>query len=83
MRNRIYASAPGLSSERSPFGFKFGKRPFPGHGYINHAASRTLRDVGLKTIDVDYKTLKRKDRYGNQFRYRAKVRDTRDAHLLI
>jgi hypothetical protein len=40
-----------------------------------------LRDLGLKSIDLDYKMSKRMDRYGNQFRYRARVKDTRDAQV--
>jgi hypothetical protein len=40
-----------------------------------------LRDLGLKLIDLDYKTSRRTDQYGNQFRYRSKVKDTRDAQL--
>lgn len=40
-----------------------------------------LRDLGLKTIDLDYKTSRRTDRHGNHFRYRAKVKDTHDAQL--
>ena len=41
----------------------------------------TLSDLGLKVIDLDYKTSKQTDQYGNQFRYRAKVKDTHDAQL--
>jgi hypothetical protein len=41
----------------------------------------TLPDVGLKLIDLDYKTSRRTDQYGNRFRYRAKVKDTHDAQL--
>lgn len=41
----------------------------------------TLHDLGLKSIDLDYKESKRTDQYGNRFRYRAKVKDTRDAQL--
>ena len=41
----------------------------------------TLRDLGLKVIDLDYKESSRTDQYGNQFRYRAKVNDTHDAQL--
>lgn len=41
----------------------------------------TLPDLGLKTLHLDYKKSRRTDQHGNQFRYRAKVRDTRDAQL--
>jgi hypothetical protein len=40
-----------------------------------------LHELGLKTLDLDYKESKRKDQYGNQFRYRAKVKDTHDAQM--
>jgi len=35
----------------------------------------------LKTLDLTYKKSKRTDQYGNEFRYRAKVKDTHDAQL--
>ncbi len=41
----------------------------------------SLKELGLKSIGLDYKESKRTDRYGNQFRYRAKVKDTHDAQL--
>src|SRR6266498_1844566 len=41
----------------------------------------TFQEFGLKSIDLDYKESKRTDQYGNQFRYRAKVKDTNDAQL--
>jgi hypothetical protein len=41
----------------------------------------TLRELGLKMIDLDYRLSRRTDQYGNQFRYRAKVKDTHDAQL--
>lgn len=37
--------------------------------------------LGLSKIDLDYRRSKRVDEFGNQFRYRAKVRDTQGAEL--
>ena len=41
----------------------------------------TLPALGLATIDLDYKTSKRVDQYGNRFRYRAKVKNQQGEHL--
>jgi hypothetical protein len=35
----------------------------------------TLQSFGLAQMDLDYRESRRHDRHGNQFRYRAKVRD--------
>jgi hypothetical protein len=40
-----------------------------------------LSELGLAVIDLNYKTSKRTDQYGNQFRYRAKVKDVHGAQL--
>lgn len=40
-----------------------------------------LHELGLKLIELNFKISNRTDQYGNQFKYRAKVKDTRDAQL--
>jgi len=39
----------------------------------------TLSQLGLASLDLDYKTSKRTDIFGNQFRYRAKIKDIHGA----
>jgi len=51
------------------------------NGFSEPAELKPLAQLGLKTLDLDYRRSKRTDQYGNEFRYRAKVRDTRDAQL--
>jgi hypothetical protein len=51
------------------------------NGISEPSELHSLPDLGLKTLDLDYKKSRRTDQYGNQFRYRAKVKDTRDAQL--
>jgi hypothetical protein len=41
----------------------------------------TLSEFGLASIELSYKESKRVDEYGNQFRFRAKVRDERGAQV--
>jgi hypothetical protein len=40
-----------------------------------------LLSVGLATIELDYRLSKKTDGYGNQFRYRAKIKDTKGSQL--
>jgi hypothetical protein len=41
----------------------------------------SLSSAGLKTLELDYKTSKQADQYGNKFRYRAKVKDIHGAQV--
>ena len=40
-----------------------------------------LPQLGLKKIHLDYQTSRRVDEFGNQFRWRARVKDSNDAQL--
>ncbi|HEX5702352.1 MAG TPA: hypothetical protein VFX97_03940 [Pyrinomonadaceae bacterium] len=40
-----------------------------------------LNELGLSVLELDFKTSKRKDEYGNRFRFRAKVKDAHGAQL--
>jgi hypothetical protein len=41
----------------------------------------TLLELEVYAVDLDYKESRRRDQYGNHFRYRAKVYDRRGAHV--
>ncbi|HVF89427.1 MAG TPA: M57 family metalloprotease [Blastocatellia bacterium] len=41
----------------------------------------TLPSHGIVTIDLNYRESRRRDHHGNEFRYRAKVRDSRGAQV--
>jgi len=52
------------------------------HNGISEVAELfTLQSAGLETIELDYKEAKKKDEYGNYFRYRAKVKDEKGAQI--
>lgn len=41
----------------------------------------TLSSLNVKAISLDYKVSKRTDEFGNKFRYRSKVRDTKEGNV--
>lgn len=51
------------------------------NGISETSELHSLPELGLKVLHLDYKTSRRADQHGNQFRYRAKVKDTHDAQL--
>lgn len=42
---------------------------------------RTLGSLNVKAFELDFKESKRVDQYGNEFKYKAKVKDTRDGNV--
>ena len=42
---------------------------------------KTLSSVGVASIELDYKESRKSDEYGNNFRYRAKLKDLHGAQL--
>jgi hypothetical protein len=52
------------------------------HNGVSEATElHRLVEFGLASLELDYKQSKRTDEHGNQFRYRAKVKDNKGAHL--
>jgi hypothetical protein len=45
------------------------------NGVSEVSETKTLSELGLTTIELDYKLSKKMDEHGNQFRYRAKIKD--------
>lgn len=52
------------------------------HDGISEASElKTLSDLGLITIELNYKLSNKTDEHGNQFRYRAKVKDVQGSQV--
>ncbi|HEV2913892.1 MAG TPA: hypothetical protein VGX92_11490 [Pyrinomonadaceae bacterium] len=51
------------------------------NGISEPAELHTLAESAIASVELDYKESKRVDEYGNQFRYRAKVKDVHGAQV--
>lgn len=51
------------------------------NGFSEPSELHQLEDLDLQTIELNHKESKRTDRYGNKFRYRAKVKDNQNAQI--
>lgn len=51
------------------------------NGFSESAELYAVPDLGIVSFSLDYHLSRRVDRYGNQFRYRAKVKDTHSAQV--
>lgn len=51
------------------------------NGITESGELHTLTSLNVKTLDLDFKESKRVDQYGNEFRYKGKVKDTNDGSV--
>jgi len=51
------------------------------NGATENGELHTLTELGVAVLELDYKESRRTDQYGNQFKYRAKVKDAQGAQV--
>jgi hypothetical protein len=51
------------------------------NGVVDAGELRTLASLNIKELEVDFKESKRTDAFGNEFRYRGKVKDTQEGKV--
>lgn len=51
------------------------------NGISEPSELRTLSEIGIAILELDYKESRRTDEHGNRFKYRAKVKDIRGAQV--
>jgi hypothetical protein len=51
------------------------------NGSVDAGELQTLPSLNVKAFELDFQESKRVDQYGNQFRYKARVKDTREGNV--
>lgn len=51
------------------------------NGFSEQGELHTLRNFSVTTLELDYKESKQVDQHGNQFRFRAKVKDAKGTQV--
>lgn len=51
------------------------------NGVSDTGELRTLDSLNIKALELEFKDSKRVDEFGNEFRYKAKVKDSRDGNV--
>ena len=72
----------GLIDDRDPVFEKLRLWQDKNHNGISEVEElHTLASLNVKALELEFKESKRVDAYGNEFKYRAKVRDVTNANV--